>query len=199
MMKKMPAPQMRIYWAVRSTASCGACMSTAMVLAKGTIITHSTMEINPNTSTDPPITGPILSLLSSPIACPISTVTPMERPVITNVTRFRTWLPVETPDRPAVVPNLPTTSRSTAPYIACRTSEPNIGNMNFTSFFRILPEVKLLSFIQYIPVICHLLMYRVNGFNHTDDLLFRYILQYPAYIFIEPGDIERIPCPALFA
>ena len=108
-------------------------------------------------------------------------------------------LPVETPDRPAVVPNLPTTSRSTAPYIACRTSEPNIGNMNFTSFFRILPEVKLLSFIQYIPVICHLLMYRVNGFNHTDDLLFRYILQYPAYIFIEPGDIERIPCPALFA
>ena len=35
----------------------------------------------------------------------MSTVTPMASCVTTKVTRLRTWLPVDTPDRPAVVPN----------------------------------------------------------------------------------------------
>ena len=40
---------------------------------------------------------------------------PMANWVMTKVTRFKTWLPVETAERPEVVPNLPTTRRSTAP------------------------------------------------------------------------------------
>ena len=45
----------------------------------------------------------------------MSTVTPMASWVTTNVTRFNTWLPVDTADSPAVEPNCPTTNRSTAP------------------------------------------------------------------------------------
>ena len=40
---------------------------------------------------------------------------PIASCVTTKVTRFNTWLPVETADSPEVEPNLPTTSRSTAP------------------------------------------------------------------------------------
>ena len=35
--------------------------------------------------------------------------------VTTKVTKFSTWLPVETAERPDVEPNRPTTNRSTAP------------------------------------------------------------------------------------
>ena len=64
---------------------------------------------------------------------------PMASCVTTNVTRFRTWLPVETAERPDVDPNRPTTSRSTAPYAACKIRAPRMGTMNRSSFLRILP------------------------------------------------------------
>ena len=52
-----------------------------------------------------------------PPACAkaVAIAAPMASCVTTKGTRFRTWLPVETKESPAVEPNYPTTSRSTAP------------------------------------------------------------------------------------
>ena len=117
-MKNIPAPQMRMYWAVKSRASGGAIISDAMPLAQIVMIRHSTTAMPAKTSTAPPISGLIFSGLRSPKSCPITTVTPMASAVITKVIRLSTLLPVETPDSPAREPKRPTTSRSTAPYMA---------------------------------------------------------------------------------
>ena len=55
--------------------------------------------------------------------------------------------PVETPDTSAFVQNLPTTSRSTAPYVACRNMANSTGSMKRMSFGRIASLVKSLFFI----------------------------------------------------
>ena len=67
---------------------------------------------------------------------------PIDSPVTVNTTRLTRLLPVDTAEIPAVVPNQPTIIRSTAPYIACKTSAPNIGTIKRTSFFKIFPCVK---------------------------------------------------------
>ena len=61
------------------------------------------------------MTEPICSGRFSPRYRAMRTVTPMASWVTTKVTRFSTWLPVETAERPEVEPKRPTTSRSTAP------------------------------------------------------------------------------------
>ena len=73
-----------------------------------------------------------------------------EEQAATKVTRFSTWLPVETADNPEVEPKRPTTRRSTAPYAACSTSAPRIGSIKRASFFRMLPCVK--SFFSFVKV-----------------------------------------------
>ena len=90
----------------------------------------------------------------------------MANPVIVKVTRLSTLLPVETPERPAVVPNLPTTSRSTAPYIAWRTRAPNTGSMKARSFLGMLPVVKsadAFSVISFIFIFSHYYLYTLSN------------------------------------
>ena len=72
-------------------------------------------EIIAKTTVAPPIKAPIEFIFFSPIYLAIKTVIPIANCVTTNVIKFKTWLPVETAESPAVVPNLPTTSKSTAP------------------------------------------------------------------------------------
>ena len=61
------------------------------------------------------------------MARPSSTVTPMDRPVIPPMTICMVWLPVDTAEMSAVVPNRPTAHRSTAPYRAWRISASSTG------------------------------------------------------------------------
>ena len=67
------------------------------------------------TRAEPPISGPICCSFFSPMYRAIRTVMPIANWVMTKVTRFKIWLPVDTADSPSVVPNRPTTRRSTAP------------------------------------------------------------------------------------
>ena len=89
-----------------------------------------------------PMSEPINCGLFSPIYRAIKTVMPIANCVITKVTRLSTWLPVDTAERPEVVPNLPTTSKSTAPYAACKINAPRMGTIKEISFFMMLPCVK---------------------------------------------------------
>ena len=113
--KNIPEPHIFTYKDVRPTASFGACIITAICLEKTIITIKRATEIIAKTTIAPPIKAPICSGFFSPIYLAISTVTPIANCVITNVTKLSTWLPVDTAERPSVVPNLPTTSRSTAP------------------------------------------------------------------------------------
>ena len=61
------------------------------------------------------------------------------------------WLPVDTADTSAALPNLPTISKSTAPYIVCKNSAAKIGIMNLTSGEKIFPSVKSLTLDIYYP------------------------------------------------
>ena len=92
-----------------------------------------------------PTAAPASSGLSSPIFCPSRTVMPMARPVMTMVTVCMIWLPVETAEMSAAVPNLPTTCRSTAPYMACSSRASSTGRANFSRVDRIGPRVKVCS------------------------------------------------------
>ena len=69
-------------------------------------------------------------------------VVPMARLLTRKVIVCMIWLPVETADTSAAVPNWPTTSRSTAPYMACRQSASSTGIVNLSRGARILPCVK---------------------------------------------------------
>ena len=89
-MKNMPPPQMRTYTAVRPTASAGACMSTDIGRAKGTITRKSTAEMAANTTADPPITEPICSGRFSPRYRATSTVIPIASCATAKVTRLST-------------------------------------------------------------------------------------------------------------
>ena len=140
--KNIPPPQIFTYTDVSPTASEGACMTMAMRREKHIITKNNTAEIIANIIIEPPITCPISSCFFSPIYLAISTVMPIANCVITNVTRLSTWLPVETADNPEVVPNRPTTSRSTAPYAACSISAPSIGIINGINLPSMLPCVK---------------------------------------------------------
>ena len=51
-------------------------------------------------------------------------------------------LPVDTPDMPALVPKWPTTSMSTAPYMACKICAPSMGIINCIILPKMLPLVK---------------------------------------------------------
>ena len=83
--------------------------------AKHTRRMHNPTEISANTKAPPPRRGAICSGRFSPRYRAIRTVMPMASCVTTKVTKFSTWLPVETAERPDVEPNRPTTNRSTAP------------------------------------------------------------------------------------
>ena len=78
-------------------------------------------------------------------------ITPAANWLSTNVTRFMMLLPVETPEMPALVPKCPTTSISTAPYMACKICAPRMGTMNCIILPNMLPLVKscLLSSIDF--------------------------------------------------
>ena len=79
---------------------------------------------------------------------------PIERPEIAKITKLMMLPPVETPEMPAVVPNLPTIMMSTAPYMAWRMRAPRMGSMNRRSLIGMLPSVKLFfaaMFVMFIP------------------------------------------------
>lgn len=57
-----------------------------------------------------------ISFLSpEPMALPIRTVVPIERPTMTNVSMWVTWLPIETADIAAAPLNCPVMNRSARP------------------------------------------------------------------------------------
>ena len=87
----------------------------------------------------PHTTFPALSLSPAPIAWPMSTVTPMVSPVTMVVTATISWLPVATAEMLAVEPNCPTTTRSTAPYSACKNRESMSGTEKRMREGRIFP------------------------------------------------------------
>ena len=60
--------------------------------------------------------------------------------------------PVDTAETSVFSANCPTTSRSTAPYIACKNIASRTGSMNLSSFESIAPLVKSLLFIFYLHV-----------------------------------------------
>ena len=61
---------------------------------------------------------------------------------MTMVTACMSWLPVETAEISAAVPNFPTACRSTAPYMVCSSSASSTGNANSSRLERIGPRVK---------------------------------------------------------
>ena len=107
----------------------------------------------------------------------------------TNVTKLSTWLPVDTAERPSVVPNLPTTSKSTAPYAACNINAPSIGIIKGISFPNILPCVKsdFELFNVNFPFTHHLVEF-VNSFDHRISLFITNIRK----IFAKPAVIVSI-------
>ena len=96
-------------------ASSGTCISTEMGRAKPTSRMNIPTDRIVNTTAAPPRIAPICSGRFSPRYRAMRTVTPIASCVTTKVTRFKIWLPVETAESPAVEPNWPTTSKSTAP------------------------------------------------------------------------------------
>ena len=69
---------------------------------------------------------------------------PIESPAVAKMTRLMILPPVETPEIPAVEPNLPTIKMSTAPYMAWRMSAPRMGSMKRRSLSGMFPVVKSL-------------------------------------------------------
>ena len=69
----------------------------------------------------------------------------MLSPAMRPVTVMVIWLPVETALTSAAVAYCPTTHTSTAPYIACITSESSTGPVKASSALSMLPWVKLYS------------------------------------------------------
>ena len=95
---------MRMYCAVSSTASAGACMSTAMGLAKITSAAVSTTETARKKAIARPMRVPMRSLWRWPRYRPMRIITPAASWLSTKVTRFMMLLPVETPEMAALVP-----------------------------------------------------------------------------------------------
>ncbi len=146
-MNTAPAEQIRTYSTVPSKASAGACISTASWGAASSSAAVATTATTRNRQMPLPTACPASSGLPSPIFWPSSTVMPMARPVMTMVTVCMIWLPVETAEISAAVPNFPTTCRSTAPYMACSSRASSTGRANFSRVDRIGPRVKLCSVV----------------------------------------------------
>ena len=94
-----------------------------------------------------PTTFPASFLFPSPSFWPINIVIPIVSPLIIAVIEDIIWLPVETAETSATLPNCPTISKSTAPYIVCKNNAISIGIVNFTKGENILPSVKLDTFV----------------------------------------------------
>ena len=115
---------------------CGAASSMTAVTSSATA---------PNKQMPPPTALPASSGFPSPSFWPSSTVTPMARPVMTMVMVCMIWLPVDTAEMSAAVPNFPTTCRSTAPYIAWSSSASSTGRAKRSRDGKIGPLVKSCS------------------------------------------------------
>ena len=138
-MNSVPAEQMRTYCVVGSKASSGACSRRQKGAASVTSKAVSPSATQTNRQMAEPMTLPASSGFPSPIFCPSRTVTPVVRPTSSEVTSCMAWLPVETAEISAVPANLPTTIRSTAPYIACRNSASSTGPAKRSRDGRMLP------------------------------------------------------------
>ena len=155
MMNMIPPPHILTYATVLARASSGAFIRRAIGSANAI---RTKVRITPairKKSIALPIVFPALSMFLLPMNVPRRTVMPVARPVITKVTRLMMLLPVDTPERPSVVPNHPTISTSTAPYAAWSTREPRIGIMNFMSFPVIRPSVKSETVFSMRAIIQH--------------------------------------------
>ena len=141
--KAVPDEHMRTYDTVWPKASSGACIMRDIWAEKVTNTAVQTTAIMAKSAMPVPITLPPTSLLPSPIFCPSNMVMPIEKLVSTNVRLCIIWLPVATPETSAVEANLPTISRSIAPYIACKNSARKTGYANLSSGPSIFPLVKL--------------------------------------------------------
>ena len=91
-------------------------MIWAVAGAAITIMTDTARARTPNSQIPLPIILPASFFQPSPIFRSSKTVSPMVRPVITTVTVFIIMEPVATAETSALVPNCPTTNRSTAAY-----------------------------------------------------------------------------------
>ena len=127
MIAREPMPQIRIYCAARVNDSAGAFISEAR---DGALIPSRTEAVTPmtaNKAMPAPMMRPPSFAFPSPIFWPSSIVMPIARPMKILVTVIMTCEPVETADTSAVPANLPTTIRSTAPYMDCRKDAASIG------------------------------------------------------------------------
>ena len=114
-----------------------------------------------------PIAFPASSGRFSPIFWPVRMVIPIANPVIMTVMDCMIWLPVETADTSAAVPNWPTTSRSTAPYIACKKSANSTGKAKRISGDKIFPSVKLWFPFMKSPRAIKLLHFFLETWKYT--------------------------------
>ena len=134
-----------------SNASFGAFINDATPGANVTKTTVKMIAITANIEIPLPTTSPASFFFPWPSFWPINIVIPIASPVTVRVITCINWLPVETAETSAAWPNLPTTSKSTAPYIVCKNNAANIGMMNVTRGEKIFPCVKSLTFDIYVP------------------------------------------------
>ena len=92
-----------------------------------------------------PTMRPRASRSPSPNFCPSRMVVPMEKELTRPVMVIISWEPTATPDTSAAWAYLPTITRSTAPYRACRNNASRMGRQNLSRGPAMGPFVKSVS------------------------------------------------------
>ena len=151
-MTTAPPPQILIYQTVSLYASSGAFIVAARFGAKNGTRNASTSPSAANIKRPLPTILPPSSAFFSPIFCPSNIVIPMQRLLMRLVIVVIICEPVETAETSAEPANLPTTRRSTAPYIACKNRAIRTGPANFKRGATIFPSVKSIVFSIFIPI-----------------------------------------------
>ena len=128
---------------MRANASIGACIVRARTPDSSGMAQVSTAPMATNRHTPAPTMRPPASASRSPTFWARKTVTPMAMLDTILVMVIIICDPVDTADTSSAPANLPTTSRSTAPYNACKNRASSTGSTNRSSGPRILPSVKL--------------------------------------------------------
>ena len=120
MMKGMPAKHTVRYWAVPSTASGGVSIRLTMALRPQSSAPVVSTASRANSVTVLPMTEAARVVSCEPTALAVSTVVPMARPMMTTVTKCKTWAPIDTAVMVLTSQYRPITNRSVSPYSICR-------------------------------------------------------------------------------
>lgn len=115
---------------------CGASSTSTAVMATARIA-NMTMAV--------PTVRPQFLRSPQPICWPSKIVVPMAKLLTRLVSVIIICEPVDTADTSAGEANLPTMSRSTAPYIACKNRANSTGSAKTISGCKILPWTKVFS------------------------------------------------------